>query len=690
MSRVLLYSDLSPSWAWLFATVHTNRALLAEHGIELGPLNPWACELIPSHVRFWNVVPEGGETPPGLSAALENVAERLDAGRDVLLMGFVLDLLAHESLARLLRRHVDLAKHDVQVVFVVGRPVCVLEQRYRWADKAISPDVGEALLRRCRMLPLLLRDARRKWGEANVTLLADLSETPVAAPREDLAQRLFAALGCPPPHLPEHLPRHPLFLDSREGRRLSRALEVRENAWPELDAGLFMDCLKATEREWGTDPVSPLALRQKLIREGALNLRALETLLQLAPGDLDCPDRMDWLASRAEAAPGFLYDQPLSAERVAAFVAALPPAVREPLRQRYANDALLLTPDQQALAAALDVPEAAAPPVSPEADRAGSAAIGEPVPPVELTVLTMTYNHEKYIAECMDSVLAQRTDFPVRHIVLDHHSTDATPAVVAAYAERHPSIRPVLLSQRRDPENVMGLFLRCRTKYAAPCDGDDYFTDPLKLQKQVDFLESRPHCGLCFHPVNVVYENGERSSHVYPPFSMLPGGVREEYDLEDLFQGNMIQTNSVVYRWRFTEGMPQWFRPGLCPGDWYWHLLHAEKGKIGFLREVMSVYRRHKNAIYATTSISTTEHRRAHGMAELRTYQAVNEHFGNRYFHHLAALANGVFADFLRICMEKGDKTLLDRASEVFPDFARHFLADLRMVHRKRTVAKSA
>ena len=682
MARLLLYTDLSPSRPWLFATVHANRALLADHGIDLGPFRPWTCELIPSHTRFWNIAPEG-TAPPDLIHALKTVQDQLDAGRDALLMSCVLHRPAHQALTGWLQEHLDRGRHEVRPVFVVGRPVCVLEQRYREMNGPIREDVGRLLVDRCGAVSLLLEDARREWGEANVALLTDLSESPAAAPCEDLAQRLFAALGCPPPRLPEHLPRHPLFLNSSEGRRLSRALEVRENAWPELDAGLFMDCLKATEREWETDPVSPLAFRQKLIREGAADLRALEDLLHLSSGDLDCPDRMDWLASRAEASPEFLYSQPLSGERVAAFAAALPPAVREPLRQRYANDALLLTPDQRALAAALDVPEAVAPPVSPEADRAGSAAIGEPVPPVELTVLTMTYNHEKYIAECMDSVLAQRTEFPVRHIVLDHHSTDETPAIVAAYAERHPSIRPVILSQRRLYENVMGLFLRCRTKYASLCDGDDYFTDPLKLQRQVDFLERRPHCGLCFHPVSVVHEGGGRPPHVYPPLALLPRGVREEYYLADLVQENMIQTNSVVYRWRFTDGLPQWFRPDLNPSDWYWHLLHAEKGKIGFLPEVMSVYRRHRQAVFYTATVSALEHRRKHGMAELLMYRVVNEHFQNRYFQRLGAMANTVFLNFLKLYEEEGNRTLLDQAERNFPEFARHFWHTLEIIRKR-------
>ena len=195
MARLLLYTDLSPSRLWLSATVHANRALLAEHGIDLGPVPPRACTPLSSHPRFWTIVPEGGAIPPALDADLHHVAAQLDAGRDVLLMGAALNLLAHRSLSRLLRQRLDLTRHEARALFLVGRPACVLEQRCRGAGKAISPAVGETLLSRCNRVSLLLKDARRDWGECNVTLLADTSDSPVAAPRDAVARDLFAALS---------------------------------------------------------------------------------------------------------------------------------------------------------------------------------------------------------------------------------------------------------------------------------------------------------------------------------------------------------------------------------------------------------------------------------------------------------------------------------------------------------------
>ena len=664
MSRLHIIHDLSPSRLWLFASVHGNRELLRTHGIELGPLGSWACELAPSHLAFWSMKSDKSAVPTYISKMLNELIGQLESGYDVLLLSGVPSILAHQSFRRLCQQHSALARHNVRILFILGRPACVLEQRYRDALSLLPEKLGLALVKSYGALPALVRDARQAWGKNNVRLLANVSASPVAQQQNDVAQGLFDFLDCPNYRPLRRLPRHPLCLGSHAARRLSRAMEVRENAWPYLDEGLFMDSLSIMDCQWGTEPVSPKKMRDILIQGAANDLRELEEMLALEPGALDCPD---WLAEQPEVK----FAAPLPDERLQSFAAALPSQVREPLRQRFANDARLLTPDQEALSQALA-----------SLTPADAMVISEPIPPVEMAVLTMTYNHEAYIAQCMGSVLAQQTSFPVRHIVLDHHSADATPSVVAAYAARHPSIHPVLLSQRVPSENVMGLFLRCRTKYVALCDGDDYFTDPLKLQKQVDFLESHPHCALCFHPVAVVYENDDNPPGIYPPFSMLPRGVHEEYYLSDLFRGNMIQTNSAVYRWRFQEGMPGWFRPDLCPGDWYWHLLHAEMGKIGFLPEVMSAYRRHKKALFATASVSSMEHRRVHGLAELAVYWAVNEHFRNRYFRSLTMLANGVFADFLKIYAEEGDQTLLDQASNAFPKFAQCFLSELKVVNK--------
>ena len=293
-----------------------------------------------------------------------------------------------------------------------------------------------------------------------------------------------------------------------------------------------------------------------------------------------------------------------------------------------------------------------------------------------VSVLTLTRNQASMIAENMESVLAQQTRFPFQHIIVDDGSGDDTPDIISEYAARHPRIiKPILLKHKApDGENVRALFEQCRSRYAVLCDGDDYFTDPGKLQTQVDFMERNPDCALCFHPVSVVYEDGSPTK-TYPPADLLPGGERLWYTLRDLLISNFIQTNSVMYRWRFQAGLPEWFDPTLIPGDWYWHLLHAETGKIAYLRKPMSAYRRHAASLYALAEKDHVAHRHQHGMHELRTYNVCNAHFHNRYYKDFSRLARGVFADFVQDYLKTKDDGLLQEGIAAAPDFARDFLS---------------
>jgi glycosyltransferase involved in cell wall biosynthesis len=324
------------------------------------------------------------------------------------------------------------------------------------------------------------------------------------------------------------------------------------------------------------------------------------------------------------------------------------------------------------------------------APKFSAVVVEEPRP--RLSVLTLTYNHAKFIARTIESVLAQQVDFPMRHIIADDGSDDGTRDIILEYAAKYPHIAPVFRKDRHKTpwNNVIALFDMCRTEYAALCDGDDYFTDPLKLRTQVDFLEKHKDCALCFHVVRVMYEDSPGLQYLYPPEELLPRGIRPFYYLSDLMKCNLIQTNSVMYRWRFKDGLPDWFRSDLCPGDWYWHLLHAETGKIGFINKVMSVYRRHAQGIYYLSSTDRLQHRYHVGMDELKTYDAVNRHFDGKYQTVLSDLANAVMADWLLYSETEDTDTLLSEATERYPDFAKYFLERVRIQEGRLMMSRKA
>ncbi|MDR2124519.1 MAG: glycosyltransferase [Desulfovibrio sp.] len=302
----------------------------------------------------------------------------------------------------------------------------------------------------------------------------------------------------------------------------------------------------------------------------------------------------------------------------------------------------------------------------------------------KLSVLTLTYNHADFIAQNIESVLAQQVNFPLQHIIADDSSDDGTQDIILDYAAKHPHIVPVFQEKRTyGPGNVRALFDRCRTEYAALCDGDDYFTDPAKLQTQVDFLDRCKDWGLCFHLTRVTYENQPEREHLYPPIDKLPRGVRPFYYLSDLIKWNMLQTSSAVYRWRFKNGLPDWYRSDLYPGDWYWHLLHAETGKIGFINKEMSVYRRQKKGVYYLSTVDRLRHRAEVGLKKIEAYDAINKHFSGKYASIMLDLINGVFADCLFYDVERAEKEgkepVLNKLCDKYPDFARHFLNSLKL-----------
>lgn len=228
-----------------------------------------------------------------------------------------------------------------------------------------------------------------------------------------------------------------------------------------------------------------------------------------------------------------------------------------------------------------------------------------------LTVSCITYNQEKFIRQTLDGFVMQKTDFPFIVYVADDHSSDRTPDIIREYAEKYPAvIHPILREKNLGAvANSKDVSVRIQSKYAAGCEGDDYWTDPLKLQKQVDFLESHPECSMCFHQADILYEDLPKRRGKLPKTVITPSEYRYFSKLgccpaEYLCFRNPIPTAAGVHRWIFPDDS----RPGLnvpddiLPGDWFIHLLYAAKGKIGFLPENMSVYRVHASSIWSANS----------------------------------------------------------------------------------------
>lgn len=280
-----------------------------------------------------------------------------------------------------------------------------------------------------------------------------------------------------------------------------------------------------------------------------------------------------------------------------------------------------------------------------------------------INVVTLTYNQSRYIRQCIESVLAQRTSFPFTYIIADDGSDDGTAEIVREYAQKYPDrIVPVFEEHVSSRHTVRKMFEACRGKYVTLCEGDDYYTDPGRLHYMAEFLEARQECAACFHPVRVKVEGQPDQESLYPDlgrFTHLRG--RDLFSLEDLLRANMVQTNGVMYRWRFRDGLPDWFRENVVPGDWYWHLLHAELGPFAWLNRPMSVYRRHAAGMWWNADYDKAIHLERNARRELDFYREINAHFKGRYLEEIKAHVFNLLIQVIRHCAQSNDRLLLRR-----------------------------
>jgi glycosyltransferase involved in cell wall biosynthesis len=214
-------------------------------------------------------------------------------------------------------------------------------------------------------------------------------------------------------------------------------------------------------------------------------------------------------------------------------------------------------------------------------------------PPPKVSVVMVTYNHERFIAQAIESVLMQRTTFPVELVLGEDCSTDDTRRLVLDYQRRHPDKIRLLLLQKNVGAcpNFAMTVEACRGEYLAFCEGDDYWTHPEKLQRQIDYMEAHPEMALCHHTVDYVrWEGGCRVLlKKFPPES-----DRGDRQANDLIGNNFIQTCSLMIRRSCLPVLDERFQ-ALKLGDWPLCYLAAEHGKIGFLSFEMADYRIHES-----------------------------------------------------------------------------------------------
>jgi glycosyltransferase involved in cell wall biosynthesis len=207
----------------------------------------------------------------------------------------------------------------------------------------------------------------------------------------------------------------------------------------------------------------------------------------------------------------------------------------------------------------------------------------------------ITYNHEKYIREAIEGVLMQQVDFNVELIIADDNSPDNTEQIVADIIGSHPNGKWIRYTKHKSNKGMMPNFVwsleQCKGKYIALCEGDDYWTDPYKLQKQVDFLERNEEYVACFHDVKIVTESSKRVAH-------LPYPKQNRLTFTDILNNHYVYTCSLVFRNQFCK-FPDWLLH-IKSGDIALAILLAHECDFYYFYEILSVYRVHAGGVSST------------------------------------------------------------------------------------------
>ncbi|WP_316814826.1 glycosyltransferase family 2 protein [Pedobacter nyackensis] len=220
---------------------------------------------------------------------------------------------------------------------------------------------------------------------------------------------------------------------------------------------------------------------------------------------------------------------------------------------------------------------------------------------VMLSICCVTYNHEKYIAQAIEGFLMQKTTFKYEILIGEDCSTDGTRKIVDEYAAKYPDRIKLITSETNvgAHQNVVRVIKEVKGKYIALCDGDDYWTNPLKLQKQVDFLDQNQDYIMCCHYSKRIKENNEIYYMNLNPKPIV-------YSFEDILFDNDFETVLLSVVFRNTAEINEmykadWFYKSNAPDRFLKLYATFTSGKnIYVLPEVMSCYRKHSGGIWST------------------------------------------------------------------------------------------
>jgi len=265
-----------------------------------------------------------------------------------------------------------------------------------------------------------------------------------------------------------------------------------------------------------------------------------------------------------------------------------------------------------------------------------------------VSVLMISYNHEKSIAQAIESILSQECEFSFELIIGEDWSRDKTRDICFDYQKKYPGIVRVVFSDENVGmhRNFARIWYRARGKYIAMCEGDDYWIDRGKIAKQIAWLEERSNFTMCGTLTEKIIQ--DKDGAWIKCGVVRPIEIKERYDLEDLIPNYSFHFSSIVLR-KDAVRFPRWFWDVYCV-DRPLYLLCAEKGPVGFLPEVTSVYRLHDGGIW---SLSDNIGKASKG---IKLFENIDRYFDGRYTELIHQTLGNIIWSYMAESLEADDR----------------------------------
>lgn len=255
-------------------------------------------------------------------------------------------------------------------------------------------------------------------------------------------------------------------------------------------------------------------------------------------------------------------------------------------------------------------------------------------PQILVGIYCITYNHKGYLRQCLDGFVMQQTNFRFVAVVHDDCSTDGTTDILREYAEKYPDIiHPIYETENQWSKHdgsigriMNAAFDELGCKYIALCEGDDYWTDSQKLQRQVDFMESHPDFSMCCHSATVLNETDRKVDTACERMTT------REYFPEDAFPKWQIPTASIMYRHKLVMAYPIVRMQDFTAGDVVLILRCMHVGRVWGFEDKMSVYRMNPGGVTSREETDETRLRQCrHYEALLANFSKIDRDYCCRY-----------------------------------------------------------